>query len=42
MFPANEASLVLDSQRIMPEKALQTGFRFRFPDLRSALANILT
>jgi uncharacterized protein len=42
MFPANEASLVLDSQRIMPEKALQTGFRFRFPDLRSALTNILT
>jgi uncharacterized protein len=38
----DEASLLLDSQRIIPEKALQTGFRFLFPDLRSALADILT
>jgi uncharacterized protein len=37
----DEASLLLDSQRIIPEKALQTGFRFRFPDLRNALADIL-
>jgi uncharacterized protein len=36
----DQASLLLDSQRIIPEKALQTGFRFRFPDLRSALADI--
>jgi len=42
MLPANEASLILDSQRIIPEKALQTGFRFRFPDLRNALTDILT
>jgi uncharacterized protein (TIGR01777 family) len=42
MLPANEASLILDSQRIMPEKALQSGFRFRFPDLRTALTDILT
>lgn len=37
----DEASLLLDSQRIIPEKALQTGYRFRFPELRSALADIL-
>jgi uncharacterized protein len=42
MLPANEAALILDSQRIIPEKALQTGFRFRFPDLRNALTDILT
>jgi uncharacterized protein (TIGR01777 family) len=42
MLPANQASLILDSQRMVPEKALESGFRFRFPDLRSALANILT
>jgi uncharacterized protein len=42
MLPANQASLILDSQRIVPEKALQSGFRFHFPDLRSALADILT
>jgi uncharacterized protein (TIGR01777 family) len=38
----DEASLLLDSQRVIPAKALQTGFRFRFPDLRTALADILT
>jgi uncharacterized protein (TIGR01777 family) len=42
MLPANQASLILDSQRIVPEKALESGFRFRFPDLRTALADILT
>jgi uncharacterized protein (TIGR01777 family) len=36
----DEASLLLDSQRIIPEKALQTGFRFSFPELRGALADI--
>jgi uncharacterized protein len=42
MLPANEGSLVLDSQRIIPEKALQTGFHFRFPELQSALTDLLT
>lgn len=42
MLPANQASLILDSQRIIPEKALESGFRFRFPDLRIALRDILT
>jgi hypothetical protein len=37
----DQASLLLDSQRIIPEKAIQTGFHFRFPDLRTALADIL-
>jgi NAD dependent epimerase/dehydratase family enzyme len=41
MLPANEAALVLDSLRIIPEKALQTGFLFRFPDLRAALTDVL-
>jgi uncharacterized protein len=41
MLPANQSSLILDSQRIVPEKALESGFRFRFPDLRTALADIL-
>jgi uncharacterized protein len=36
------ASLVLDSQRVVPEVPLRTGFRFRFPDLRSALADVLS
>ena len=42
VLPGNEASLILDSQRIIPEKALKPGFRFRFPDLRNALTDILT
>jgi uncharacterized protein len=42
MLPANEGSLVLDSQRIIPEKALQTGFQFRFPKLPDALNYLST
>jgi uncharacterized protein len=41
MLPANESSMILDSLRIIPEKALQTGFLFRFPDLRTALTDVL-
>jgi len=41
MLPANEASLLLDSEQVIPEKALQTGFRFRYPDLRTALTDVL-
>jgi uncharacterized protein len=41
LLPANEASLILDSQQIIPEKALQSGFPFRYPDLQSALTDIL-
>jgi uncharacterized protein len=40
LLPANEASLILDSQQIIPEKALQSGFPFRYPDLQSALTDI--
>jgi uncharacterized protein (TIGR01777 family) len=41
MLPANEASLLLDSLRLFPEKAGQTRFSFRFPDLRAALSDVL-
>ena len=35
------ASLVLDGQRALPEKALALGFPFRFPDLEPALRDLL-
>ena len=41
MLPANEASLLLDSERVIPDKALRTGFRFRYPELRTALTDVL-
>jgi uncharacterized protein len=41
LLSAELASVVLDSQRIAPEVALKTGFRFKFPELRSALADAL-
>lgn len=33
--------LLLGGQRVLPDRVLATGFRFRYPDLRSALAAIL-
>jgi uncharacterized protein (TIGR01777 family) len=36
------ASLLLDSQRVLPRRAREIGFVFRFHDLGSALADLLT
>ncbi len=36
----SEASLALVSQRCAPEKFLEAGFEFQFPDLRAALENL--
>jgi uncharacterized protein len=41
LLPGDMASLVLDSQRVVPEVPLRTGFQFRFHDLQSALADVL-
>ena len=35
-----ESALVLNSQRVFPEKALETGYQFQYPDIRSALRNV--
>lgn len=35
------AAVMLASQRVIPEAALQTGYRFQFPWLRSALKDLL-
>jgi uncharacterized protein (TIGR01777 family) len=35
------SSVILDSQRVLPKAAKQAGFRFQYPDLRSALSEIL-
>jgi hypothetical protein len=35
------ASVLLDSQRVMPARALALGFRFRFPELKPALTDLL-
>ncbi|MHB8809171.1 MAG: DUF1731 domain-containing protein [Desulfobulbaceae bacterium] len=35
------AQMVLDSQRVLPRVLLDQGFPFSFPDLRSALRDIM-
>lgn len=35
------AEIILASQRAVPQAALSAGFRFRYPDLRAALRNLL-
>ena len=37
----SEPSLVLVSQRIAPARLAQAGFKFRFPELRPALKDLL-
>jgi len=37
----DQASLLLERQRALPKRALETGFRFRFPYLEDALQNLL-
>ena len=35
------AEVVIEGQRVLPKRALELGYRFRFPDLDGALADIL-
>lgn len=35
-----QSTLVLNSQRVIPEIALRTGYQFKYPDISSALRNI--
>jgi uncharacterized protein (TIGR01777 family) len=35
------SSILLEGQKVLPKKLLDTGYRFRFPDLAGALADIL-
>jgi uncharacterized protein (TIGR01777 family) len=37
----DQASLLLDSQRALPKRALETGFHFRFPYLEDALQDLV-
>jgi uncharacterized protein (TIGR01777 family) len=36
------AALLLEGQRVLPGKVLATGYSFRYPDLSSALGNLLS
>jgi hypothetical protein len=39
-FP-EQSGLLLDSQKVVPEKLLASGFEFQFPCLPEALANLI-
>jgi uncharacterized protein len=36
-----QSTLVLDSQRVVPEKLLTSGFKFQFPSLKEALEDLI-
>ena len=36
-----QADLLLEGQRVIPAKLLEDGFVFDYPDLRSALINLV-
>jgi uncharacterized protein len=40
LFP-EQSSMVLDSQRVIPEKLLTSGFQFQFPSLNEALRDLI-
>ncbi len=40
-FGETADELFLASQKVFPKRLLQAGFKFKYPDLRSALENIL-
>ena len=35
-------SILLKGQRVLPKRILNTGFRFRFPEMRDALLDLLS
>jgi hypothetical protein len=41
IFGAESAALLQSSQRVVPQRLLASGFRFRFPDLEPALRHLL-
>lgn len=41
LFGEMAESLLLEGQRVLPQKALNHGFEFRYPHLREALENLL-
>jgi uncharacterized protein (TIGR01777 family) len=41
-FLGTDASLALESQRVLPTRLLASGFEFRFPHVPGALANLLS
>ncbi|WP_316932800.1 DUF1731 domain-containing protein [Chryseobacterium gallinarum] len=41
LFLNTETELLLKSRHVYPEKLLQSGFLFSYPDLESAMENLL-
>ncbi|XP_056384277.1 epimerase family protein SDR39U1 [Hyla sarda] len=41
LFGSDRAPMLLEGQRVVPQRTLQSGFSFQYPDLDSALAQLL-
>ncbi|XP_078063712.1 epimerase family protein SDR39U1-like [Mustelus asterias] len=42
MLGAERAAMLLEGQRVIPKRTLESGYKFRYPQLRAALENIVT
>ena len=42
IFGTERASVMLEGQNVKPERTIQLGYKFKYPDLKSALKDILS
>ena len=42
MFGTERAKILLEGQKVIPKRTLEMGYRFKFPELKAAMKNILS
>lgn len=42
IFGTERAKILLEGQKVIPKRTLELGYRFKFPELKAAMKNILS